>query len=66
MTTIRHIHRYIADRSWIRLDDGRTGKIVRVDTEFPTTTTVVSVWTETPRGPGLARVDIRAVVGKVS
>lgn len=62
-TTLRHIHRYMTDRSRVRLDDGRIGKIVRVDTLFPAQTTTVSVWTEGPAGPGVAKVDLHRVVG---
>jgi hypothetical protein len=63
MASIRHIHRYITDRSRVLLNDGRTGKIVRVDTIFPQGTTTVSVWTDTPSGPGVAKVKLDAVVG---
>lgn len=43
------------------LDDGRVGKIVRIDTEYPKGSTTVSVWTGD--GPGVAKVDIQRVVG---
>lgn len=61
MANIRHIHQYMTDRRRVLLKDGRTGKIVRIDTEFPRGKTTVSVWTGD--GPGLAKVDIGAVVG---
>ena len=63
MTTLRQIHLMMADRRRVLLEDGRTGKIVRVDTVFPRNSTTVSVWTETPDGPGVARVDITSIVG---
>ncbi len=30
----------------VRLSDGRIGKIVRVDTLFPSNATIVSIWTD--------------------
>ncbi|HET9954594.1 MAG TPA: hypothetical protein VFQ61_08820 [Polyangiaceae bacterium] len=46
MTTLRHIHRYMNDRRRVVLDDGRAGKIVRVDTVFPENETYVTVITD--------------------
>jgi hypothetical protein len=63
MTSLRLIHRFMTDRCCVLLRDGRTGKIVRVDTVFPANTTTVSVWTDTPKGPGVAKVGIDSVVG---
>lgn len=63
MATLRHIHRYMTDRQKVRLDDGRVGKIVRVDTEFPKNRTTVSIWVNTESGPGVAKVDMSRVVG---
>jgi hypothetical protein len=63
MTNLRHIHRFMTDRCRVLLDDGRTGKIVRVDTVFPNGRTTVSVWTDDSKGPGVAKVDINRVVG---
>jgi hypothetical protein len=63
MTTLRHIHQYMTDRQKVLLEDGRTGKIVRVDTVFPKGSTTVSVWIETTSGPGVAKVDLGSVVG---
>jgi hypothetical protein len=63
MANLRHIHQYMSDRRRVLLNDGRTGKIVRVDTVFPRGTTTVSVWTDNEKGPGLAKVDLRSVVG---
>jgi len=54
----------MTERRGVLLDDGRLGRIVRVDTEFPRGSTTVSVWTETPRGPGVAKVDITRIVGE--
>ncbi|MCC6667494.1 MAG: hypothetical protein IT375_27350 [Polyangiaceae bacterium] len=61
MANIRHIHQYMTDRRRVLLEDGRVGKIVRIDTDFPKGSTTVSVWTG--EGPGVAKVDIDAVVG---
>jgi hypothetical protein len=61
MTNIRHIHQYMTDRRRVLLEDGRVGRIVRVDTLYPTRSTTVSVWTGD--GPGIAKVDIKSVVG---
>lgn len=40
----------------VRLEDGRVGKIIRVDTTFPANTTEVSVYTQDEKGPGIAKV----------
>jgi len=61
MANIRHIHQYMTDRQKVLLQDGRAGKIVRIDTDFPRGKTTVSVWTG--EGPGIAKVDIGSVVG---
>ena len=61
MTTLRHLHQYMTDRRKVLLNDGRTGRIVRVDTSYPNGKTTVSIWTEA--GPGVAKVDIGSVVG---
>lgn len=45
MVTLRDLHRYQTNRSVVQLEDGRIGKIVRVDTTFPENHTVVSVYT---------------------
>jgi hypothetical protein len=63
MATLRQIHRMMADRRRVLLEDGRTGKIVRVDTVFPRNATTVSVWTETPKGPGVTKVDLASILG---
>jgi hypothetical protein len=64
MTTLRHIHQYMTDRRKVLLQDGRTGKIVRVDTVFPKGSTTVSVWIEeTKKGPGVAKVTLDKVLG---
>ena len=64
MTNIRQIHRYMTDRQRVLLKDGRTGRIVRVDTEFPTCETTVSVWTEeSARGPAVSKVGLESVLG---
>jgi hypothetical protein len=63
VTTLRHIHRYMNDRRRIALSDGRTGKIVRVDTLFPSNDTTVTVWTDALTGPGVAKVRLDDVLG---
>jgi hypothetical protein len=65
MTNIRQIHRYMTDHQRVLLEDGRTGKIVRVDTEFPNGKTTVSVWTETLKGPAVTKVTLERVIGPV-
>jgi hypothetical protein len=51
----------MASRRPVRLSDGRTGVITRVDTSFPENETTVHVWTKTPDGPGLAKVNAKNV-----
>jgi hypothetical protein len=63
VTTLRHLHRYMTDRRRITLSDGRTGKIVRVDTEFPSNDTTVTVWTDAAQGPGVSKVRLDDVLG---
>lgn len=58
MLTLRRIQALQDQRSVVRLEDGRVGKIVRVDTTFPQNETVVSVYTEDARGPGIAKVSL--------
>ncbi len=56
----------MTDRRRVLLDDGRTGKIVRVDTIYPGGNTEVSIWTEDKQGPSVAKVDLARVVGPVT
>ena len=63
MANLRHIHEFMTDRRRVLLDDGRTGRIVRVDTTFPGGDTKVSVWTGDSPGPSVARVDAQRIVG---
>jgi len=44
MASLREIHRYMNERRTVVLTDGRTGKISRVDTFFPSNETIVTVW----------------------
>ena len=61
---IREIHEFMTDRRRVKLRDGRVGKIVRVDTDFPRRSSTVSVWTQDgKKGPSVAKVDIASVVG---
>ena len=61
--SLRYLHRCMTDRQRVQLDDGRLANIVRVDTEFPANQTTVSVWTDSPDGPGVTKVDLRRIVG---
>ena len=61
--SLRHLQRCMTDRRKVELDDGRLARIVRVDTEFPANQTTVSVWTDTPKGPSLTKVDLGRIVG---
>jgi hypothetical protein len=59
MLTLRHVQALQDQGSAVKLDDGRIGKIVRVDTLFPQNTTEVSVYyTEGAHGPGIAKVGL--------
>jgi hypothetical protein len=44
VATLRQVHRYMNERRTVVLIDGRTGKISRVDTFFPSNETIVTVW----------------------
>ena len=66
MASLRHIHQFMNERQLVRLADGRTGKIIRVDTLFPDNDTRVTVWTPDSGKPGLAKiesVELKDVVG---
>jgi len=58
MLTLRAIHQLQDQHGSVQLDDGRVGKIVRVTTTFPANTTQVSVYTDGPTGPGIAKVGL--------
>ncbi len=58
MMTLRTVKRLQDSRRPVRLDDGRVGKIVRVDTTFPGNHTLVSVYTISDDGPGIAKVGL--------
>lgn len=69
MASLRHIHQFMNERKLVRLADGRTGKIIRVDTLFPENDTQVTVWTSDECGPGIAkveRIELKDVVGVAS
>jgi hypothetical protein len=57
MASLRQIHQIMHERRLVRLADGRTGKIIRIDTLFPQNDTQVTVWTPDSAGPGLAKVE---------
>ena len=66
MASLRRIHQFMNERRLVRLADGRTAKIIRVDTLFPDNDTQVTVWMPDLRGPGLAkseRVELDQVLG---
>jgi hypothetical protein len=52
-------------RRAVRLADGRTGIIVRIDTTFPACEETVEVWTNEGDRPGLAKVKATSVLGAV-
>jgi hypothetical protein len=58
MLTLRRVQALQDKRSVVRLEDGRVGKIIRVDTTFPANRTEVSVYTQGDRGPGVAKVSL--------
>jgi hypothetical protein len=66
MASLRHIHQFMNERKLVRLADGRTGKIIRVDTVFPGNETRVTVWTPDRSSPDLAKIErfeLKDVVG---
>jgi hypothetical protein len=52
MATLRYLHQMMNERRMVRLSDGRVGKIVRVDTLFPSNATVVTIWTDSNESIG--------------
>ncbi len=64
MMTLRTVKRLQDARRPVQLEDGRVGKIVRVDTTFPGNRTEVSVYTlsdgrpDSEGGPGIAKVTL--------
>jgi hypothetical protein len=63
MATLRYLHQLMNERRRVQLSDGRTGKIVRVDTLFPGNATTVTIWTES-NGPSIAKVSLSDIVGE--
>ena len=63
MTTLRDIHRYMNEKRFVSLTDGRIGKIVRVDTFFPDNDTTVRVWTTDDAQPNVVKVRLAEVLG---
>jgi hypothetical protein len=53
------------ERRMVQLSDGRIGKIVRVDTLFPSNATTVSIWTDS-QAPGIAKVSIADIIGEAA
>ena len=58
MLSLRAVQKLQDNRSQVKMDDGRVGKIVRVDTTFPGNETIVSVYTTSEKGPGIAKVSL--------
>ena len=65
MSTLRQVHSYMNERVSVELGDGRTGKIVRVDTFFPANDTTVTLWLLGPAGPVLVKVGLSEITGPV-
>lgn len=63
MSDLRHIHELMTARRRVLLDDGTTGRILRLDTAFPSRLTTVSLWADGLEGPRMAKVDSRSVIG---
>ncbi len=57
MASLKHIHQIMNERALVRLADGRTGKILRVDTLFPDHEVKITVWTSDHVRPLLAKVE---------
>jgi len=58
MMTLKTVRKMQDARKPVQLDDGRVGKIVRVDTTFPGNRTEVSVYTFSQEGPSIAKVPL--------
>jgi len=77
MLSLWNLHRMMNERRMVQLADGRVGKIVRVDTTFPGSTTTVTIWTNSSEwngpasgsgpasGPGISKVPLADIVGEV-
>jgi hypothetical protein len=52
-------------RRRVRLADGRTGIIVRIDTSFPGGDEELEVWTDDGDKPGIAKVRATSIMGAV-
>lgn len=62
MLTLRLVKKLQDQRSVVQLNDGRVGKIIRVDTIFPGNKTEVSVYTSGEgKRPGIARVGLESL-----
>ncbi|HEX7603399.1 MAG TPA: hypothetical protein VF316_17390 [Polyangiaceae bacterium] len=62
---MRDLKQLMATRRRVRLADGRTGIIVRIDTTFPAGDETVEVWTTENGKPGLSKVKATSVLGAV-
>jgi hypothetical protein len=65
MADLLYLHKYMVDRRKVVLVDGRTGRILRLDTAFPGRRVVASIWTDGADGPAVAKVDVEQIVGLV-
>ena len=63
MTTLHELREAMMARRCVMLDDGRTGTIVRLDTDYPDFKTTVSLRTSAAHDTGLAKVDMARIVG---
>jgi hypothetical protein len=61
MATLKDIHQSMNERREVQLADGRTGKVVRVDTLFPGNATTVTIWTNSS-GPAVTKVSLSDVI----
>lgn len=61
VSDLRRVYSLMAQRLPVRLTDGRTGVITRVDTCFPDNQTTLHVWIEGTGAPGLAKVRVDEV-----
>ena len=65
MATLRYVHQMMNERRMVQLADGRVGKVMRVDTLFPSNAVTVSVWTPESQYPSVAKVALTDIVGEV-
>jgi hypothetical protein len=64
MVTLRDVHQMMNERCEVLLSDGRVGRVVRVDTLFPSNATTVTVWTSSGDNPGITKVMLGDLIGQ--